>query len=468
MLWTFLLQLIIALSAIGLLRMQRVRDRLVAAAALAGRITVHSANVIFYYLIACLVGLAIISAGFFLGLLIRAISPGVGNFIITACCTVTVMALGIVTLFLAAITGAVSNTIFRVRQTLAKANPATDQKLDWDGMFAKLVEQFPEQKNLLDAVHGAGKGWLASLFDTSGVKAILALPHNIAFDTIESVTGAVDKLFKFAIAALLWVAISGFVAMWLPDSANAFYIIAIPYGLLTLLGIGAYKGDKWCRDHNLSDLWWGGYQVVRWGVRCAVFGLILTLMNATFNPSKNFSHWIVGMRIKFQTNEEQSAKDNFGANFDQNIQLVVAPGTGYKTVTHLFGSDTRIPVSIRINELLWKTDAEHKQYDGIGPFYGEYMRQMPGQDMTPNPDNIIWYPESKVAAAGNVESRTVTIPAGVNCYADSLGVPSNFVEHTEGPVEVVMTKISAYAHARKVFLGRFYDRNEEYKYWFEI
>ncbi len=427
---TFLFQTGIAVSVLKLLRIQRIRDYLVGAAALAGRITVHTANVLFGYGLACLAGLAIVSAAFLLGLLARAVGlPGVGNFIIAAAFVVTAVALGIITLALTAITGAAAHAITRARAALAAADTAARSPApNWEELFAQLRTQFPDQAGLLNLVEKAGKGWLANLFDTTGIRAILALPHTVAFDTVEAVAKAAGKMLHFVTAAALWVAIAGFMAMWLPDSAGGFWVIAIPYGLLILVGIGMYKGDEWCRLHKLPDPWWGGWQLVRWGVRFAVVAVIFGAIYTTIDPPRTFSHWMVGLQTKFQRDEEQSAKNQFGARYDQNIQRVVETGTGYQVEKRWYGGEDRTPVAVRPNELLWKTGEQHRQFpDGL--YYAEYHRQTNDLTMTPDPENTIWFPESKVMAAGNIESRQMTLPVNTIVYQNSGGSPVKGTKH---------------------------------------
>lgn len=422
MLLMFALQLAIAVSAIMLLRIQRIRDYLVAAAALASRITVPAARILFGYGLACLGGLAVIITAFLLGLLCRAVHlPGLGNFIITAAFTLIAVALGLITLAFSAITDAAAHAVLRVRSALAAADTATGPNPNWEDMFAQLRTQFPDQAGLISTIEKAKTSWLAGLFDTTGIKAILALPHTVAFDTIEALTRAAGKLFWFVTAAALWVAIGGFVAMWLPDSTDGFWVVAVPYGLLILIAVGAFKGDEWCQSHKLPEMWWTGYRLVRWGVRFAVVAAICTTAYTAIDPPQTFSHWMVGIQTRFRRGEEESAKNHFGARYDQNIQRVIETGAGYRVEKRFFG-DKEMPVAVRINELLWKTGSSHQRRNN-GVYYAEYWRQTLNDPLTPDPENTIWFPESKTAAAGDIATRQMTLPVNTLFYANKDGQP---------------------------------------------
>ncbi|PJC40653.1 MAG: hypothetical protein CO042_02640, partial [Parcubacteria group bacterium CG_4_9_14_0_2_um_filter_41_8] len=110
----------------------------------------------------------------------------------------------------------------------------------------QLKAQFPKQLGLLNAIQASIGSWVSALFSFEAVRGLLAIPHTLLLDTAEGVAKAVNQMSMGVLAALLWMFIAGFVAMWIPESTNAFWIIVIPYGLLTLLGIGAYKGAEWC------------------------------------------------------------------------------------------------------------------------------------------------------------------------------------------------------------------------------
>lgn len=420
MIWMFALQLLLALSAIGLLRIQRVRNYLVPAGALAGRVSLHTANVLFMYLMACLIGLAVISAGFFLGLAIRAFGfPDAGKGIITVFFLVAAIPLGIITLALTAVTNAWANSLFRTRQAVAKASPAnTSQSPDWSEIFTKLREQFPDKAELLSTIETAGKGWLASLFDTTGVKAILALPHTIVFDTIEAVTGVVSKTLKFITGVLLWVAISGFVAMYLLDSTAAFWVLAIVYGLLLLLLIGAHLGEEWRNAHNLPNFWWAGYRVVRQGVRFAVAAVVCIAIYTAIDPPERLPHWMVGAANGFRIAEEETAKDWFGQNFDQRICRVVAPVHGLRRQAGKFVQGAILFPGM----ILWRaTDRGDTTWTYRTKQYARYYAQSLDGLHEPSSQEVL-VPESAVRAEQELNTRIAQVDSGVVYYPDSLGV----------------------------------------------
>lgn len=469
MIWMFLLQLLLAVSGIILLRIQRVRNYLMAAAALAGRITVHTANVLFLVLLGCLIGVAIISLAFFVGLLIRACGlPEAGNFIITAVFLVVAIPLGIIAVALTAITGAAGNAIFRARQTLAMAIPeAASEKPSWSEVFARLKEQFPDQAKLLSTVETASTGWLASLFDTTGIKAILSLPHTIVFDTVEAVSKAVGKMGKLMAGFALATATSGFISLIMPDSASAFLLFVLVYALLLLLFIAGHKGKKWRKAHNLADPWWVGYNLVRWISRGVVAAIIFTAVYVAVNPSKNFSHWMVGAANAFRITEEETAKDFYGPRFDQNTIEVRGLATAYPLDNQGRMQAGRL---LTPGTKLWKTTAIPVAMNGMQ--FGTYLERAKNGAQEPDITRRVMFPESMVQSIGISETtRMVSIPQKTKFRIDTNGdgrpEPQDYDCDTDMAAQVTAEEALVSGHRYTMCLRQDDPKFPNYPVWVE-
>lgn len=461
MIWMFLMQCLMTVSAYLLLKQKRVRNHLVGAAALAWSISLKTANVLFMFALCSLAGLAVVSLAFALGLIFRAWGwTDFGNGVITFTFTLTALALGIAALAIGAISNAAAKAITSARSTISSAGAQKrSSELAEEGLekaIEQLKAQFPKQLGLLNAIQASIGSWVSALFSFEAVRGLLAIPHTLLLDTAEGVAKAVNQMSMGVLAALLWMFIAGFVAMWIPESTNAFWIIVIPYGLLTLLGIGAYKGAEWCEKHRLPDLWWSGYRVVRLGVRTAIVAVVVGAMYAALQPT--LPHWFTGARNNFLLAEESVAKEHFGPRFDQRVFQVVDPGYAYYQV----GGQTRHQLLAK-STVLWKTSREPFEYKA-GVQYAEYALQVSEGLVEPS-DFRVLFPESKVREQRHLALVTVQLDSGTVYRPDSSGVASDRLLAIPSFMTAEMTNITGYVMGVQYVLCRTDDRGRTYKIW---
>lgn len=469
MLALFFCQLLFAISAFMVLRIQRIRDYMVSVGALSLKITVKSADGLFGYMLACAVGFIVLNAGFFFGLFLRWIgAPNFGKFVITGTFVITAFAIGILTLALAGITAAVSNAVVRAREVLDSAGKSLkDSGVKFKQLMEELKSQFPEQKERLEKVETATGGWLASLFDTTGIRAIAAIPHTIVFDTVKGVADGVDKIIKGVAAILIWIGIAGFVALILPESAAALLIIIIAYGLLMLLAITLYAGKEFVEKHELEDMWWQAYRLIRFSVKTAVFLVVSTSIYVTVWPLVygSFPDWINGYRNSFIVWQEQSAKERFGQDMiDQRIWRTTSACDGYIDQRNWPWGSRMVRVDMPFNLLLWDAGTE-KQTLADGRNYKLYMVESGSRRMTPDPDHKVWIPVSKVTWAGDVAQKKINLPKNTIFFPDDHGQPWNQSYRLTYDSVAEVTGITAFADGQEVKFARIYDRDKTYEVW---
>lgn len=181
-----------------------------------------------------------------------------------------------------------------------------------------------------------------------------------------------------------------------------------------------------------------------------------------------------GMQVQWRRSNQEAPKSQFGQRYDQNIQRVVEGGTGYQVVEHWYGNadgEDGIPVPVRLNELLWRTEAPHKRFPN-DLYYAEFRRQTADRTMTPDPENVIWFPESKVVSAGQVETRKVVLASHTEYYNNdsvtNLPEPPDQIRHLTAEVTAEVTSIKTIADGQELTFARLYDRGQVYEVWLKI
>lgn len=249
-----------------------------------------------------------------------------------------------------------------------------------------------------------------------------------------------------------WLAI---VCFWLillePSSRYRSLVYLVAFGAVLYIIVGGrwHHNPTWYRPLTIFSFWLP-----------IVVAVVILILDA-YDPYElvAFKNWL-GIK------KEDTVKARYGQRYDQNIGRVVESGMGYRLEERWFGKPHRIPVDILVNEFLWKTKGDHQLFPD-GRYYAQYRRALQNR-IAPNQDDVIWFPESQIAAAGSLETEQKKLAPNTPYYPDDNGVPYTRVAYMTIAYEAEVTNLTAYADGQKVRFARVHDRGRVYDIWLKI